>query len=283
MPEHARSSNRKSAVATCYLCGQAVDGLVGSRDHVIPRAILGKRPPKVRGFDYGGVLPTHPECNNRFGDETYVRMALQLMGALHDSSVTLVQPAPGNQNGRVLALNEEKLTGFGPRDFRFFGIHDARNESMANLGDPGYYADKPPADIRKTVMCTTLSVLAKSAAALLVKRYLAEVPSKWDVVCVPYLGDSTGIDLSSFFEETKPFAEDIRVWTRSFEANSWILIYAANTVTVCFFFLMDDDCNLVVGIQERFPLEECLEFRGEVLMDLVGHDWPSTKHARSIA
>ena len=41
------------------------------------------------------------------------------------------------------------------------------------------------------------------------------------IVCVPYAGDATEADLSSFFGGTKPFAPDIRVWTKKFEAGSW--------------------------------------------------------------
>ena len=265
----------------CYLCDQPVDPAVGSGDHVIPRTLLGKRPPKTKGFDYGGRLRTHPECNNRFVDETHVRKALQLLGALQDSNTTRILPAPGNSNGRILALNEEKLPGFSPRDFRFFGIHDARNDATASFGDREYYADKPRADIRKTVLCTSLSVLAKSAAALLASRHLADLPNKWKIVCVPYAGDVTGADLSCFFGETKPFATDIRVWTKRFEASSWASIYAIDTVMVWFFFLMDDDSNVVEGIRERFRREECLQFQGKSLMDLVGHDWPRVGHTRT--
>ena len=260
-------------MTVCYLCGQSVDASVSTGDHVIPRTLLGKQAPKAKGFDYGGRLRTHAECNNRFGDETYVRKALQLWGALHDSDATFQRPAPGNPNARVLALNEEKLPGFRPRDLRFFGIHDARNDSVASFDYPEFFAGKPRADLRKTMLCTALSVLAKSAAALLVRRYLAVVPSNWDIVCVPRMGDVTRVDLSSFFGETKPFASDIRVWAKEFEASSWLLLYATGTVMVWCFFLMDDDRNLVDEIRRRLPSDQCLQFQGRTLMDLVGYDW----------
>ena len=139
-------------VTACYLCGQPVDGSTSSGDHVIPRTLRGKGPPKIPGFDYGGVLPTHPECNNRFGDETHVRKALQLLGALHDSNTTLIRPAPGNLKGHVLALNEQALAGLGPRDFQFFGIYDARKDSVASFDDPAYYAGNRVL-ISKNVLC----------------------------------------------------------------------------------------------------------------------------------
>ena len=70
----------------------------------------------MKGFDYGGRVRAHLECNNRFGDETYVRKALQLLGALHDSRTTLTRPAPGRVKGHVLALNEATLPIFSRRD-----------------------------------------------------------------------------------------------------------------------------------------------------------------------
>ena len=260
-------------MTVCYLCGQPVDASVSTGDHVIPRTLLGKQAPKAKGFDYGGKLRTHAECNNRFGDETYVRKALQLWGAILDPNATVLRPAPGNLNAHVLVLNEKRLPGFRPRDFRFFGIHDARNDSVANFDDPEYYSDKSRADPMKTALCTALSVLAKSAAALLVRRRLADVPSRWDIVCVPRMGDVTRLDLSTFFGETRPFATDIRVWTNKFEADSWLSLYATGTVMVWFFFLMDDDRHLIDEIRRRFPSDQCLQFQGRTLMDLVGYDW----------
>ena len=261
-------------MTVCYLCGEPVYDGAGSGDHVIPRTLLGDRPPKVKGFDYGGTVRAHLECNNRFGDETHVRKALQLLGALHDSRTTFTRAVPGRLKGHVLALNEAMLPGFGRRDLRFFGIYDARNDAMARFDDPEFYTGKPHADLRRTALCTSLSVLAKSAAALLVSRHLAELPGNWDIVCVPYAGDATEADLSAFFGETKPFAPDIRVWTKKFEAGAWTCIYVTGTAMAWFFFLMDEDRSLVEGIRERFPRESCLRFQGKSLMDLVGHDWP---------
>ena len=71
----------------------------------------------------------------------------------------------------------------------------------------------------------------------------------------------------------KPFASDIRVWAKEFEASSWLLLYATGTVMVWCFFLMDDDPDLVDEIRRRLPSDQCLQFQGRTLMDLVGYDW----------
>ena len=66
----------------------------------------------------------------------------------------------------------------------------------------------------------------------------------------------------------------IRVWTKKFEAGSWVSIYVTGTAMAWFFFLRDEDRSLVDGVRERFLSEACLRFQGKSLMDLVGHDWP---------
>lgn len=177
----------------------------------------------------------------------------------------------------MLALNGATLPGFGSRDFRFFGIHDARNDPVEGFDDPAYYVGKPRADLRRTVLCTSLSVLAKSAAALLVSRHLEEPPETWEIVCVWRAGDAMAVDLSPVFGETRPFAPDVRVWTKKLGSCSWNLVYATGTAMACFFFLIDDERKLIEGIRERFPGEPCLRFQEASLMDLVGHDWPAVE------
>ncbi len=238
----------------CYLCNKPIDGSTHSKDHVIPKALTGKGQPKHKDTDYANVLPTHAECNNQFGDETYVGKAFLLWEILRRPNSTPFRPASGNRNGLFLPLNEKMLPGFRPRDFQFFGIHDARNDPVTCFDVPEHYADKPGADLRKTIRCTVLSVLTKSAAALLVKRHLDRKPSEWNVICVP---DAAGVraELSTLFGETKPFARDIQVTPRPFESNSWALTYSVDSVTVLLFFLMSGDYGLAGGIREQF---DCL-------------------------
>ena len=165
-------------MTVCYLCGESVDDGVGSGDHVIPRALLGDKPPKVNGFNYGGRVRAHLECNNRFGDETHVRKALQLF---EEPSTTRERRSPRPAPGRVK----------GPR-----ARVERGNASPVSVdGIFGSSASTTPGTMRRrasTIPSTTpasrvpisgerccapaLSVLAKSAAALLVSRHLAELP-----------------------------------------------------------------------------------------------------------
>ena len=50
--------------STCYLCGELIQETDESADHVVPKALLERTQPKVKGFAYAGILPTHSRCNN---------------------------------------------------------------------------------------------------------------------------------------------------------------------------------------------------------------------------
>ncbi|MCY4557761.1 MAG: hypothetical protein OXF79_15550 [Chloroflexi bacterium] len=261
------------AIVVCYLCGKTVEKSDGTGDHVVPRTLLDHKKPKNKGFEYGGRLYTHAECNNRFGEETYVRKALALLGALHDSHTTIELQTTEDPSIRTLALNEEGLLGFNRRDFQFFGIHDARNDSVLSFSSSNYFSDKPRGDPIKRPLNTTLSVLAKSAAAILMRRHLSALPSSWNIIAIPYAGDVSQLDLSSFLGEAKPFDIGVKVWSKRFQARSWATLYIARTVMVWFFFLMDREVNLVQAVSQKFQDEQCFCFQGESLMQLVNHDW----------
>ncbi|MDP2821630.1 MAG: hypothetical protein Q8O52_02970 [Sulfuritalea sp.] len=78
---------KQRMVEICYLCGKEIaENDVNSDDHAVPRQMIARTQPKVKGFDYGGVVPTHEECNNEFGPETYCVKALKLIEVLHDSN-----------------------------------------------------------------------------------------------------------------------------------------------------------------------------------------------------
>ena len=190
---------------------------------------------------------------------------MHLSEALNDSNTTLTLPAPGELKGQIFWLNGAKFTEFTSREFRFFGIHDAKNGSMASFDKPEYYADNPRTNFRKTVICTTHSVITKSAAAFLVKQYLPDLPKKWYVICVLSVGDITKLELSSLYGKTKPFSKDIQVAVKKFNASSWIVFYATSTMSVLFFFPMEDDGHIVTGIQEKFSIKNAFGSKGKHL------------------
>jgi hypothetical protein len=69
---------------TCYLCGLPIDAGPVTDDHAVQKLLISRKQPKAKGFDYGGVLPVHPKCNNEFGPERYCGKALELIAVLRD-------------------------------------------------------------------------------------------------------------------------------------------------------------------------------------------------------
>jgi 5-methylcytosine-specific restriction endonuclease McrA len=76
------------APAVCYLCGKPIAAQPQTGDHVVPKTLLEGQPPKMRGFEYAGLLPAHKKCNNEFGPESYTQRALELLDALHSPECT---------------------------------------------------------------------------------------------------------------------------------------------------------------------------------------------------
>ena len=68
----------------CYLCGKEIVGSEESGDHAFPKTLLKREQRKAKGFDYGGKLPTHENCNNTFGPERFARKALELLQVLNN-------------------------------------------------------------------------------------------------------------------------------------------------------------------------------------------------------
>ncbi|MCY3817988.1 MAG: hypothetical protein OXH52_01305 [Gammaproteobacteria bacterium] len=179
-------ANHTRATDLCYLCGKSIADGPSTRDHAVPRVLSRGKKPKVAGFDYGGKLPTHPKCDNRFLDEQYVLKALDLVAVFHDPGP--VVHLPGNTSVRFAAINSEKLPGFTQRDLRFCEINDARDDHTRRIS---HIRTAVPGNPLRRALFVSLAVLGKSAAVLLLARHhLRAVPEEWNAVALPYAADA---------------------------------------------------------------------------------------------
>ena len=258
----------------CYLCGLSVEKSQRSRDHVVPRTLLDHRGPKVCGFDYAGKLDTHAKCNNRFGGETYVQKAIDLLGALYDPDTTLKRRVGNDRPIRFLALRSSKLPDFTKVDLQFFGIHDARLDDVASFSHREYFENKRPVNPFKRALFPTLSVLGKSAAALLVKKELKSLPKSWNIIAFPYAGNFSQLDLTKILGNTKPFGTDVKIWIKQFEFKSWVVLYVIKTTMVWFFFVMSDRFPEIKTLRRKLlGAPQGFQFQGNCLMELVDYEW----------
>ena len=275
-----RMASQTRALDLCYLCGKPVGGGQSTGDHAVPRTLVRGQRPKVRGFDYGGKLPTHPKCNNGFRDERYVRKALDLIAAFHDPDAVLYHSPPGNPSVRFAFVNSGKLPGLTQADLRFFKVNDARN------GQTGPRRIRPAVSGNplRLALFVSLAVLAKSAAALLLARgRLRAIPEEWNIVAIPYAGDATSVDFSRVFGDQRPFAPDIKVHMRRFDPNSALALYVTSKAMV--YFLIRDartPSPIETAVIGKFHDAQCWRFSGNNLMQLMDHHWqPVTANASS--
>ena len=269
-------TSRTRTMDVCYLCGRPVTDGQPSGDHAVPRVLLRDKQPKVRGFDYGGRLPTHATCNNRFRDERYVLRALDLIAALHNPDTVLYHPLPGNPPVRIAAINSAELPGFTQADLHFFKINDARNDGTGAR----HIRPAVPGNPLRLALFVSLAVLAKSAAALLLARHhLGAVPQKWSIVAIPYTGDATSADFSDVFGDQRPFAPGVKVLMGRFGPAASLALYVTDKAMV--YFLIRDartPSAIEAAVIRLFQEDvDCLRFSGNSLMQLMDHHWqPAT-------
>lgn len=258
----------------CYLCGKEItEGHINSDDHAVPRQLITRRQPKAKGFDYGGILPTHEKCNNEFGPETYCAKALKLVAVLHDANCVSQFQHAEDPSITMMAINSDCLKEFTQRDLAFFKFIDVRERSIEDFSAPTFFSDKPKTNPMRDALFTALAVLTKSAAALLVARHLSEVPKLWRVLAIPYAGATEAADFDEIFGNTPPFDVGVKVWLRRFDSGDWFALYRAQNILVFFLFRFSETDTIWNGMIERFQDADRLSFEGEHLNALIDYQW----------
>lgn len=245
---------------------QAVTG-----DHVVPTVLLGRKQPKMPGYDYAGRIRTHQTCNNHFSDETFFRQALHLAllfqhGNTHDPLQNVRHPGI-----TILPVTPDQVPAFVDRDFRRFKFIDTRYTDIAQLKDPEFYADKLKTNPLKEAIYAAMSVMAKSAAALLVTRELHRVPRNWRIFASPHEVIDL-VDTVPIFNGTRPFGQHTRASVHKFNPNEWGVAYQHKSLLMLFLFAFHD---AEVDIRKAFniPDSEIHGFFGNSLNDLLTLQW----------
>jgi hypothetical protein len=256
----------------CYLCGTEILPDETSEDHVVPKQLIKRPQPKVKGFDYAGVLPTHGICNNQFGPEVYSQKALILIKVLHDDNCFLKRQHRDNHNIQIMALNSDCFPGFTERDLEFFKFNDVRKNDYEDWSNPNFFPGKTKTNAKKNALYTALAVLSKSAAALLVSRCLQSLPSYWRVVAIPYI-NAANVDFDELLGNTKPFEIGVKAWVRPMENNDWFVIYKADDTLAYLLFWFSGGESVLSGLKSTFDDADPLLFEGANLKKLINYDW----------
>jgi hypothetical protein len=259
--------------STCYLCGLRIPAGEETRDHVVPKQLIQREQPRAKGFDYAGFLPSHQKCNNEFGPEGYVNSALELIRVLHDEDCFIERQHRDRPDIKIMALNQDCLKGFTKRDLAFFKFIDVRDLEYEEFTAPAFFEGKPKTNALKQALHTALAVLTKSAAALLVSRRVREVPPRWRVVAMMYQGDTSGLDLSRFLGDIKPFDIGLEVWIRPLETGDWLAVYKTPRALLFLVFWFSGRREVLEQVEKSFGDTDCLLFEGERLIELAAAEW----------
>jgi hypothetical protein len=257
----------------CYLCGVPIAINEMSGDHVIPKTLIERRQPRVKGFDYAGKLPSHQACNNRFGPEVYVDKALALLAALYDQSCSFEYRHPENPALTMLALNSACLPDFARRDLVYFKIIDARPLATAEMHDLKLLEHRQPVNPKRHALETALAVLTKSAAALLLSRKLRAIPNHWQVLAVPYVAHHVAPDFDDILGKTEPFDIGVKVWVGYLETDDFLVVYRVKRVIVHFLFQFSTSAEAYDRMLSQFDDGNRFLFRGGRLMELIDYRW----------
>lgn len=259
-------------LSSCYLCDQPIEaGQQATGDHVVPIALIGKRQPKVLGFEYGGRIPTHRTCNNHFSDEVFFRHALHLVSIVRSGQLKTPLQSVAHEEISFITITTDQVPLFGERDIRRFDFIDTRNVPYERLNDPEFYRDKKKVNVLRVAMYASLTVLAKSAAALLVRKHLPAVPYKWRIFASVFDAD----DHSAFdplFQGVRPFTKTTRAAIKQIGADEWIVLYNHHSLPSFFLFAFHDrETSLFPHLPNADA--EVHAFQGSTLNDLLVYQW----------
>lgn len=256
----------------CYLCGEPITtGQLVTGDHVVPVVFLGKKQPKLPGFDYAGRIPTHQACNNQFSDEAFFRQSIHLVELVQSRQMHGVLQSSEYAGIEIVPLTPDQAPTFTNREFRRFSFIDAREIDTETLKNPAFYEDKKKVNLLRIAVQAAISVKAKSAAALLVKRKLRRVPSFWRIYASPFELEGSP-DLCKYFGLEKPFGPTTRASLRQVRPDEWLVVYQHRSLLTFLLFAFHD-----AELEPRQVLDtpgcEIHAYSGSTLNSLIGHQW----------
>jgi len=255
----------------CYLCSSAIVE-EPSGDHAVPASLIEREQPKMRGYDYAGLVRTHVDCNNRFGPETYVTKALDLVAAWGDPEIFLERQHASNPDIKIMAINADRFPAFNEGDLRFFKIIDVRNLEQSGWSSAEFFRGKKRSNPLREALIVALSVLAKSSAALLVKRHRVELPQVWRIYSFPYAGATDDLDFDEILGQTKPFDDGVKTWIKKMDTEDWFVVYKARGVLLFNVFVFSNT-DVLATVGSRFADTDRFYFEGATLNELLSIGW----------
>lgn len=258
----------------CYLCGELLlPGDNITENHVISKTLIKRNQPKVKGYKYMGRLYTHRKCNNQFGDETHAKKALELIEAIENpkrsSRFEMVSDI------KILAIDSNYLKSFSRADLKYFHITDVRRKGYRDWANNKFINRIEPVNIYEKPWNIALSVLAKNAAAVLVKDYNVEASTRnWNILAILNYSEADDVDLSKYFGQSVKIDKDIKIYCKKFDNTiDYFFVYCYNQIVVYFYFAFETGYKNINLIKNEYNDQNLLLFQGTNLNDLKDFNW----------
>ena len=256
----------------CYLCNQEIEENELSEDHIFPQLFITREQPKAKGFDYAGKIYTHKLCNNTFGGESEAmcQKALILLDALYKLPTENI----GTYSDKpVMLITNESFSGFTEKDFEFFGLIDLTKRDIKELKNPAIFEEMKKVNPFIKPTNIALSVLAKSAAAFLVKRANILPGTKWKILAVLIPLNDSKFELDKLLGETKPLESGIKIYIKEWENKDLFVAYKVNNILALLNFGFSGNEENSKSLCKMFPEEMKFFYESDNLMDLIGYKW----------
>lgn len=258
----------------CYLCAKKIESnQKESSDHVIPRLFIDREQPKAKGFDYGGFIYTHEKCNNTFGPEDYCRKALKILSKFYDPECITFLQHRKYSSMKIMALNSECFDEFSDKELSFFKIRDVRENTDSEIKDPQFIQESPSTNIEEKVLHTTLAVIIKSAAALMIKRHYKKIPSRWYVSAIPHNADTSNLHFDEIIGKAKPFDKDVKVYIKYIGGGVHLVLFLSYGLMMYMFFYQSENDENLRQISSKFPDAQHYYFKGSCINELLNYKW----------
>lgn len=210
------------------------------------------------------------------GSEKISQKALELLHILYNPDCYIERVHRDNPNIRIKCITTKYLSSFSKNDLNFFGLIDTRDLKYNNWSKPDFFKNKKPLNL-DNALNIILSVLSKSAAAILVSRFKILPHSNWKIISVPFYSRNQDIDLDEIFGKVKPFEIGLKLWVKKYENGDYYCFYKHLGLIVLFVFsFLHEPIKLNIA-NSVLKNEGKYLFQGEKLNNLFNYDWGKTK------
>jgi hypothetical protein len=275
------SRREPMSTAICYLCSQPITSTSEvSDDHRVPRSLLRGAVPKRHGFAYAGQAPTHPNCNHHFRGENFVATALRLLGKVKSGKALMVLRHPEDPSIEVQILVEDELEAFRRRDLDYFHLIDRREvDGAGTLPSVDFFKGHQRTNLEREATFVMLSVVAKSAASLLLAQCHMPLPARWHIQTAAWYGTPFG-SVAARLSQGIRFHEKVQVWIGQHE-GACCALYFAHQVLVGLQFGASDRRDWLDELSAELGQTDRLLFEGATLLELIDYRWPYAPARRS--